>query len=360
MSRNNVSFQNLFSLLDGDLRTNMRTQSRTGGFSTTREATSPYALLPRRWRSGATRSALLVLALMCLASASCRSASSKRAWLEVKHWGYQLQDLRLDDLAASPFDLLVIDYSRDGSQEKRWTKEDLSALKRALPGRLVLAYLSIGEAESYRFYWEKSWGRKPPRWLDRENPDWKGNYKVKYWDPEWQGILFGSPDAYLDKIIDAGFDGAYLDIIDAYEYFEGKGRAHARTEMKELVGAIARYARRTRGGRDFGVFPQNGEELLADPDYLSVITGIGKEDTYFGYDRENRRTPEEATARIEGDLDRAVKAGKLVLTVDYARSRGKVREAYRRAEARGYRQYCARRALKRLEPQPWFEKEARR
>ncbi|MCX5769013.1 MAG: hypothetical protein NTZ09_01885 [Candidatus Hydrogenedentes bacterium] len=35
------------------------------------------------------------------------------------------------------------------------------------------------------------------------------------------GIL-GGPDAYLDRIITAGFDGVYLDIIDAFEYFEEK------------------------------------------------------------------------------------------------------------------------------------------
>ena len=32
----------------------------------------------------------------------------------------------------------------------------------------------------------------------------------------------GSPDAYLDRILAAGFDGVYLDIIDAFEYFEAK------------------------------------------------------------------------------------------------------------------------------------------
>ena len=31
-----------------------------------------------------------------------------------------------------------------------------------------------------------------PVWLDVENPDWQGNYKVQYWHPEWQAIIFGS------------------------------------------------------------------------------------------------------------------------------------------------------------------------
>ena len=61
----------------------------------------------------------------------------------------------------------------------------------------------------------------PPGWLSEENGDWHGNYKVHYWDPEWQEIIFGNAGSYLKKILDAGFDGVYLDIIDAFEFFEG-------------------------------------------------------------------------------------------------------------------------------------------
>ncbi|WP_196593960.1 hypothetical protein [Pectinatus sottacetonis] len=35
-----------------------------------------------------------------------------------------------------------------------------------------------------------------------------------------QNILYGSKDAYLDKIISAGFNGSFLDIVDGYENFE--------------------------------------------------------------------------------------------------------------------------------------------
>ncbi|NOX86519.1 MAG: hypothetical protein GXO86_11260, partial [Chlorobi bacterium] len=84
-----------------------------------------------------------------------------------------------------------------------------------------VCYMSIGEAEDYRYYWQPDWKPGNPSWLDKENPDWEGNYKVKYWDKGWQGIIFGNDGSYLKKILDAGFDGVYLDIIDAFEYFEG-------------------------------------------------------------------------------------------------------------------------------------------
>ncbi len=80
--------------------------------------------------------------------------------------------------------------------------------------------MSIGEAEDYRYYWKSTWNSNPPSWVERENPDWEGNYKIRYWDPRWKAIISGNDDSYLKKILDAGFDGVYLDIIDAFEYFE--------------------------------------------------------------------------------------------------------------------------------------------
>jgi cysteinyl-tRNA synthetase len=80
--------------------------------------------------------------------------------------------------------------------------------------------LSIGEAEDYRYYWQTDWRTGNPSWIAEENPDWEGNYKVKYWEPEWQDIIYGNNNSYLIRILGAGFDGVYLDIIDAFEYFE--------------------------------------------------------------------------------------------------------------------------------------------
>jgi len=126
---------------------------------------------------------------------------------------------RADLLAAlqvANHDLLVIDpFAEDGD---RLTPIEVASLKIKANGgtRLVLAYLSIGEAEDYRTYWQPGWTADPPRWLAEENPDWPGNYLICYWDPAWQEIVF----AEIEAIATAGFDGVYLDKIDAYESFE--------------------------------------------------------------------------------------------------------------------------------------------
>jgi cysteinyl-tRNA synthetase, unknown class len=140
----------------------------------------------------------------------------------------------LSALRRTNYDLIVIDAFVDGSRGPQWLEaEDVRSLKRKANGgsRLVVCYLSIGEAEDYRYYWDRSWDRdrnerpdaRAPEWLAGENPNWQGNYKVRYWDEGWQAILFGGEESYLDQILSRDFDGVYLDIIDAFEYFEQQG-----------------------------------------------------------------------------------------------------------------------------------------
>lgn len=117
-------------------------------------------------------------------------------------------------IAQTDYDLLIIDLFFDDSP---LSAAQVARLKTKANGgrRLVIAYMSIGEAENYRWYWDE----KAP-WIARENPDWPGNYKVHYWNDDWQKIIYSGTNSYLDKILAAGFDGVYLDIIDAYEFFE--------------------------------------------------------------------------------------------------------------------------------------------
>jgi cysteinyl-tRNA synthetase len=127
----------------------------------------------------------------------------------------------LNALKNTDYDLLIIDSFYNGEQ---LTEMDVNSLKVKKNGgkRLVIAYMSIGEAEDYRYYWKNEWKRNPPPWLAEENPKWPGNYKVRYWYKEWQNIIYGNDSSYTKRILDSGFDGVYLDIIDAFEYFESQ------------------------------------------------------------------------------------------------------------------------------------------
>jgi cysteinyl-tRNA synthetase len=276
-------------------------------------------------------------------------------WNSVDYFAYQLQNIDLGHLGESKFDLLIMDYSRDGTDPGRFTHAEIDALRNGSGGpKLVLAYVSIGEAEDYRYYWNASWDADgdgvpdadSPAWLGPENPEWPGNYKVRHWDAAWRAIVFD----YMDRIVKAGFDGVYLDIIDAYEYWgpggeSGLERPTSEAEMVELVKSIGEHARSTRGRVEFGLFPQNGEGLAGHADYVSAVSGIGKEDTWYNDD-----TPQETahTENVTSMLDVFRAAGKLVLTTDYTTKATLIDDFYAQSMKRGYVPYTTVRGLDRL------------
>jgi cysteinyl-tRNA synthetase len=177
---------------------------------------------------------------------------------------YQLQRIDLQAIGNTRFDLVIMDYSRDGSDAEKFTSGEIAALKDSPGGpETVLSYMTIGEAEDYRWYWQQSWDKNrdgrpdagAPAWLGRANPDWPGNYKVRYWDPAWQQIVYD----YVDKVLAAGYDGVYLDVVDAYEYWGPGGSGSpdypdAEDDMVDFVEGIATYGRVTRNHPNFKVF----------------------------------------------------------------------------------------------------------
>lgn len=244
-------------------------------------------------------------------------------------WAYWLQDISLSTLASEAPDVVVMDYSSTGGADGEWTAQQITTLKDA--GITVIAYLSIGEAEDYRFYWQNSWTTDPPVWLGPVNPDWAGNYKVRYWMSDWQAILYGTTsgdnESYLDRIIDQGFDGIYLDIVDAYYYWSEEAAvedrfAAAPDSMVTLLSHLASYAE-SRGVSDFLIIPQNGEWLIEDCSssfrtvYFQAMNGIGIEDLFYQGDADENNPWDPRQDSIDGPLADILAAGKVVLNVEY-------------------------------------------
>lgn len=146
---------------------------------------------------------------------------------EVKNFLYLINPVNfssktdfINAVTSTNYDLLIMDLFFDETTE--FTAGEVTQLKNKANGgkRLVISYMSIGEAEDYRYYWQSGWTTGSPSFLEDENPDWAGNFKVRYWEPEWKKIIFGDDNSYTRKILNAGFNGVYLDIIDAFEYFK--------------------------------------------------------------------------------------------------------------------------------------------
>ena len=239
----------------------------------------------------------------------------------IDDWHYQLQNQNLVTLRDGAYDLLVMDYSSTGGEDGEYSAGQITGLYTPSNPKTVLAYLSIGEAENYRFYWQPQWQTGNPEFIDDANPDHPDNYAVRYWLPEWKAILVGNPTSYLNRIIEMGFDGVLLGKVDAYEFFEEKARNDAafrsqygnvdfRKEMVSLVQSIAQ-ASQTK----FLVIGQNAVELWEQPEYKDIVDGVAFEELYFLSSGERR--PVEQIKQAEGYLRLFRQLGKLVLNVDY-------------------------------------------
>jgi len=146
-------------------------------------------------------------------------ADAKNFLYIINSENYDTKQDFITDVSATNYDVIIMDLYHN---ENIFTNAELEQLKIKQNGgsRLVICYMSIGEAEDYRYYWQSNWRQGNPLWLEKENPDWKGNFKVRYWHDDWKSIIYGNDDSYVKKIINIGFDGVYLDIIDAFEFYE--------------------------------------------------------------------------------------------------------------------------------------------
>jgi len=260
------------------------------------------------------------------------AAATARA---ISGWLYQLQNINPEQIAGSPEDLAVIDYDGDGEP---LAKAQIERMRQKPDGsrRLVLAYLSIGEAESYRDYWRSTWRKRPPAWLGKVNPKWRGNFAVRFWDPAWQSIVFER----IDRLITAGFDGLYLDKVDEFETLGHRD---------DMVEFVARIAARTKSRRaDALVVSQNGDGLIPDPKFRRSIDGFAREDLFYGEKSDGVRN---RASEVRENVDRLkllTAEGKPVLVVEYPSSKEQAQTARRKISEQGFIGLMARRSLSEL------------
>lgn len=234
------------------------------------------------------------------------NALASRAELKAaKSWTYQLKG-NVAPIAGGNADVAVIDWDhvRD--------KNVLARLKQKPGGghREVIGYLSIGEAETWRSYWKTCCAGGTPSWLTSKTQGWAGNYVVRYWDPAWKAIV----RRQLDGLIDAGFDGVYLDRADSWESLR-KENPNARGAMIAFIKELSAHARSRRAG--FSIVVQNAEELLSDGSYVAAIDAIAKESLYYGVAGAGRRNSSGDISSSLRDLKRAQAAGKAIFVVEY-------------------------------------------
>lgn len=274
----------------------------------------------------------------------------------VGSWGYQLSGLVIEEAARSPFDLLVIDATAGLAADRRLTEAEIERLKWKPDGtrRLVVSYLSIGEAEDYRpDYFDTEYLKEDaPDWLLNENPQWKGNRLIRFCEDGWQQTIIGDEAGHspynsidpspLQRLIELGFDGVYLDRADVYS----EVRKECPEAEKRMVAFIARLAARARARTpQFLVILQNAEELLRHKTTIEAVDAIAKEDLFYGEDHTQKANSAETVRESLSNLRLAKAAGRAVLVVDYLDDKVTARDTRRKIEAHGFIPYIGPRDL---------------
>ena len=121
----------------------------------------------------------------------------------------------LNAIRNTNFDVVILDAF---FEEELLSAAEVNSLKTKVDGgkRLVIAYISVGSAEKYRYYWKKNWGLHRPAWLKKKYDGYKDEIWVKYWHKDWKEIMYGNDDSYFKKIINSNFDGAFMDNVEAF------------------------------------------------------------------------------------------------------------------------------------------------
>ena len=121
------------------------------------------------------------------------------------------------------YDLIIVDVFHKGRTP--YTKAAVQGMKFKKLGarRLVFAYMNIGIAENYRYYWRDSWAEGDPSFISETMPANPDKYYVEYWQAGWRRIITGNTNSYIYGIIKQGFDGVVLGGLDNYKFFDSGG-----------------------------------------------------------------------------------------------------------------------------------------
>ncbi len=218
-----------------------------------------------------------------------------------------LSDETIDQIIASDYDMVVLDFISSEAENTDYPMaEVVEKLQNAPHPKKVIAYIDIGEAEEYRVYWQDDWEIGNPAWIVGDDPDgWAENYPVAFWAEEWQAIWLEDA-GILDQIGEAGFDGVYLDWVEAYSdenvvaaaIDEGINPIYAMIEFVSFISANIKDE-----CDDCVVIAQNAAELVEYPEYAATIDGLAQEQVWFDGGADNDPEGDCPLPRTDAEID---------------------------------------------------------
>jgi uncharacterized protein (TIGR01370 family) len=227
------------------------------------------------------------------ASASAPAAPLDPRLRSVETWALPLGEGAKAKVLRRPgaFDLVVL----DGEEA---TAAQVRRLHRH--GALVLAYLSVGTIERYRWWYGAAARYRLELW-----GDW-GEWYARVAARGFRDLIAGR---VAPRMLAKGFDGLFLDNTDMVETHAGQRRG-----MRTLAGRLARLVH----GRGKLLFTQNGDSSIGPT--LRHYDGWNREDVSWTYDFDREQYVRVGSAGRAAALAavRRIRArGLLVTTTDY-------------------------------------------
>lgn len=277
---------------------------------------------------------------------SVAGQTNRPAYNKVDDYAMVLKNINLSSIAASKFDLVIIDESADGTEATRFTKAQIESLYGSgSTSKRVLAYLNVGYADPNRFYWNDAWDANDDGTPDAGAPSFLGTrdaatglYNVRYWQAGWQAIV----EQMVTRVVNNGFDGVLLDGAGAVNFWgpagaSGENRTTAAKDFADLITEVGVIGRTDLQKSDFGLFARNVNNLSGVSSMVSAVNGILQDNVIF--DGNNKRRSSASLSTLNNQLKPFKTAGKLRLDAEFVTGSSNVSTAYKSGKSNGYVAY---------------------
>ena len=202
-------------------------------------------------------------------------------------------EIELRELANYPVVILDPDL---------YSREDMAHLRGQ--GTLSLGYLNIGEAETYRWFYEDV----DPAWILGDNPNWAGHQYIDAREEGWQDLIV---NRVASSIVSKEFDGLFLDMADVA----------APGVHPETRDGMERLIHRLRSAFPMHLLVMNRGVFLLDS-VETTLDGLVIEGVFAHHDLQTGAYAETPPARREPLVDVLngfqERTGGAALVIDYA------------------------------------------
>jgi cysteinyl-tRNA synthetase, unknown class len=212
----------------------------------------------------------------------------------------------LEKIGHANIDLGII--SRLAAHGRPYSKSEITRAKR---NKWLLAYVDVGEAQQHEWYYDELFLNGSPPWSLERNRRHPGNVRVLLDAPEWNAIILET----INRVIEAGFDGVELDVLDVYwnKVYPGGSSPANQAKAVKLACKIAKFARARVPS--FKIVVNNASDLAGKfPEYKTCVDATIGESVWW-FNTSTRRDKQYTQFQLKY-LAQNQKAGLKVLVMD--------------------------------------------